>query len=517
MKIKKSILSVMPPLLFAIYSVLALFTNNLGEVLLAAIFRPLLLVIVLAVLLVGVFQLIFKALPKAGLMAAWSLFLFLTYGHLYNLAKGSEWASFLARHRLFVPIWSLLFLILFIGLLRWVQRVERLCQILSLIIGALILFSLFTMSRHYLSTKITEQTYQSSEAQTGIELSIPQNPPDIYYILLDGYTRADVLAERFGFDNGDFLDSLEDLGFAIADCSRANYEHTHLSLPSLMNMAYIDTLVGEIPAGATIKSLRFAQLTKNNRVMQSLQRLGYETVAFETSYYWAQFSEADYYFEPATGYFFAPILSEFEKIFVETTMISALMDWEVNHQSGLFQTLVTPYESHALWVQYTLDKLKELPQMKGPQFVLAHIIAPHPPYIFNQEGVIPNLGDYDTSWETGALGQAGYINNIRYINQEILEVVGLIIEESQTPPVIIIQADHGSDFYDRTMILSAFYLPGVSSQAVYPEITPVNTFRWVFNHTFEASLELLPDRTFSGKYPPFDFHEIEETYSHCKR
>lgn len=511
----KSIWSVTPPILFAIYSVLALLTFNLGEVQPLSIVRPLVLVVLLALVLIGVFRLFFKAWPKAGLMAAWSLFLFLTYGHVYNLTGRSGWASFLSHHRVLLPIWTVFFLIGFIILFKWVREVGRLPVILNIVMAALILFSLFTLGRHFVGKRIAQGSYQISKETPIPGLSTAQEMPDIYYILLDGYARADVLSTKFDFDNSEFLASLEELGFYVADCSRSNYRHTHLTLPSLMNIEYIDTLVGEIPEGATIESLRFEELTRDNQVMRSLESIGYETVAFETSYYWAQFSNVDTYFELVEGNFFALNLTDFEKIYLDTTMVSALLDWDVIKASQLLQRPVLPHQNHVMRIQFTLEKLKELPEMAGPQFVLAHMVIPHPPYVFNQDGVIPNLNEYDERWEEGELGEAGYLNNIRFINQEILKVVREIKDESKVPPVIILQADHGSDFYDRTMILSAFHLPGVPEETLYPDITPVNTFRLVFKHVFDAPLDLLPDRTLTGKYPPFDFQEIEETYPHC--
>jgi len=514
--IKKLLKCILHPILFAIYSILALYASNLGEIQFQYIVRPLVLVVILSLILLVVYQVIIREWAKSGLMATWTLLLILTYGHVYTMAKGLPWTALIFRHRVLLPIWALLFLSVFILLVKWINDVGKLPEILNIVMGALVLFSLFTLVRHSVAHRIAERSYPpASDASIASGLRKPQNPPDIYYILLDGYTRADVLSTKFGLDNSEFLSSLEALGFYVADCSRSNYEHTHLTLPSLMNMAYIDTLVGEIPQSAMLDSLRFDNLTKNNQVMQSLQGIGYETVAFETSYYWAQFSTADYYFEPAQGSFFTPILSEFEKIFLDTTVVSALQDWGVRRGRRLFEGIVTPAETHALRTQFMLDKLKELPKMDGPQFVMAHLVVPHPPYVFTPDGVIPNIEDYDESWEEGELGQAGYLDNIRFINQEILLVVGEIIEKSPTPPIIILQADHGSNFFDRTMILSAFHLPGAPAEVLYPDITPVNTFRLVFKQAFDAPYDLLPDLTFRGRYPPFDFQPIEETYSHC--
>ena len=63
--------------------------------------------------------------------------------------------------------------------------------------------------------------------------------PDIYVILLDGYARADVLSEYYGFDNGPFIQGLERRGFQVGAASEANYTWTFLSLASTLNMDYL--------------------------------------------------------------------------------------------------------------------------------------------------------------------------------------------------------------------------------------------------------------------------------------
>ena len=69
--------------------------------------------------------------------------------------------------------------------------------------------------------------------------------PDIYFIVLDGYARADVLAKYYGFDNGPFLEGLRQRGFQVSDASRSNYNWTFLSLGSSLNLDYIQALVGD--------------------------------------------------------------------------------------------------------------------------------------------------------------------------------------------------------------------------------------------------------------------------------
>ena len=45
-------------------------------------------------------------------------------------------------------------------------------------------------------------------------------------------------------------------------------------------------------------------------------------------------------------------------------------------------------------------------------------------------------------------------------------------------------------------ILNAYYFPGVDANALYPSITPVNSFRLLFNLYLGESYELLEDKSY---------------------
>jgi hypothetical protein len=97
----------------------------------------------------------------------------------------------------------------------------------------------------------------------------------------------------------------------------------------------------------------------------------------------------------------------------------------------------------------------------------------------------------------------GYTNHLRYINMVIPKILEQIISQSETEPIIILQGDHGiwGDATKRLPILNAYYLPGKNvSELLYPTITPVNSFRVVFNSYFGGKFDLLPDE----KYPTID-------------
>jgi hypothetical protein len=56
--------------------------------------------------------------------------------------------------------------------------------------------------------------------------------------------------------------------------------------------------------------------------------------------------------------------------------------------------------------------------------------------------------------------------------------------------------DHGIDDRNRTEILNVYYLPDGGDAKLYPAISPVNTFRIIFDTYFGANYSLLPDNTY---------------------
>jgi hypothetical protein len=83
------------------------------------------------------------------------------------------------------------------------------------------------------------------------------------------------------------------------------------------------------------------------------------------------------------------------------------------------------------------------------------------------------------------------------------KIIDDILSNSTTPPIIVLQADHGPGMFtnfssesatcihERFSILGAYYLPGLDSSVLPPDITPVNIFRIILNQYFRANLPLL--------------------------
>jgi hypothetical protein len=176
------------------------------------------------------------------------------------------------------------------------------------------------------------------------------------------------------------------------------------------------------------------------------------------------------------------------------------------------------YDTHRRTILYAFSRLPEVAAMKGPKYVFIHLISPHPPYVFDRDGTpLDPPYPYTLSVES----RAGYTEQIEFINKKMLETVDGILANSETPPIIIIQADHGpgtmtdhnswknSCLYERFSILNAYYLPGVNKDSITMDLSPVNSFRFIFNTYFNADLQLLPNRQyFSISDGFYEFREV---------
>jgi len=105
-------------------------------------------------------------------------------------------------------------------------------------------------------------------------------------------------------------------------------------------------------------------------------------------------------------------------------------------------------------------------------------------------------------------------------------LIDKLLASSKVPPIIILQADEGpfpeapskwdggfqqaseAELQQKARILNAYYLPNTNETILYPSITPVNSFRLIFNLYFDTELELLPDLTYAYNGSRFNFMDV---------
>jgi hypothetical protein len=306
--------------------------------------------------------------------------------------------------------------------------------------------------------------------------------PDIYFIILDGYGREDVLRDWYEYDNSAFLDGLRDRGFYVADKSYSNYSMTYLSMAATLNMTYLSE---EIPYDYAAAD----HLVEDAAVIHALQDRGYQYVALETEFWvTANAPLADVVFRRGS------FESEFERLIFESSIVGSVVPARPRHEATL----------------NAFDDVASVARMPATTFTFAHLLVPHPPFMFAADGtVLPYTNDLAAGFEVEP-----YVEQVRYVNDRVTELIDSILAASDEQPIIVIQGDHGPQafpyaspgdrYWERHGILNAMLVPDAVRARLYPGITSVNTFRAMLAGLFDADLPLLEDRVFYNWYVSWD-------------
>jgi len=511
---------VLHPFLFALYPILAPLASNIEEVPLEDAYRAGLIALLAAAIGLLALTLILRNWHRAAFLTSIGVLLIASYGHIYSWLKPMTLGEFpIGRHRYLVPAIGLsLVLALWIALR--IRNGPSITTTLNLAAVVAVAIPIIAIGSHNVRLGLLQARRPTDSRQTNSLLNISKDlrPPDIYYIILDAYARADVLQNRFGFDNSEFIDALKARGFYVADASETNYLRTILSVTSSLNMNYIPEL--GLDSLSDDFRLRLEEQLKDSIVRQQLEAAGYITVAVSTSYAPTEIVTADYYLVPnmsniealrAEGAFNA-----FESVVLTNSIGQLLLDYNtlrgVSVANFIASQLDNAKQIRREIVLAAFDHLSTISSIPGSKFIFVHIVSPHYPYLFGSNGEPLNYPEPLTFVEKqiipGEESWTGYRDQLLYINSRLLDAIDVILENSAEPPVILVQSDHGPatglnwadprDPYlsDRSAILNAYFIPDHCQDSLYPEISPVNSFRVVLNCSFGSALDLLPDQSF---------------------
>lgn len=504
-------------ILLAAYPALFLYAQNTADqVQIDPLWGPLAASVAGAVVLCGALALLLREPVRAGLLTTIAVALFFSYGHVWTLVGPS-----LSSQWWLVGAWAA---VAVIGLAavwrfgggRWAMRVSGALSVLAAIAVTLNVVPIAAHVFGGVAVAAGEVPGPSGavdpEEATGAR-------PDIYHIVPDRYASLETLTETYGYDNTPFYQALEERGFYIARLAQANYINTPLSLVSTLSMEYLDA--DALRSEASDDQDRgpiHRRLQGHLAVPVLLKELGYEYV--QVANWWEPTRrnvDADrvYRYEGA---------SEFSSVFWRTTLLRAFVpeeealdphDWRVfrRHSDVELTALEGP-----------------IPDLGGPKFVFAHLLLPHEPYVYDVDGSFMNE---EQVAEQGL--DESYLRQLQHLNTRLLGIIdGILAASPDDPPIIVIQADEGpypernrrdewgfnwrratdAELVQKFGILSAIHLPDTDPEeaGLYPEMTPVNTFRVIFNAYFGGDLPMLPDRSYAHTDLRhfFDLFEVTE-------
>lgn len=499
--IKQIIRSVLLVLFTGFLPIIVMWRNNVGQIKSTAVLIPLLITLVLTLLVFGFWLLITRAWNKAAIISALTLIFLLSFGHVYNLIEDMTIIGFKVGFIKLLIVFLALFVVFLVPLLLTKKNTSSIIFFLSLATGILVAFNLLPIIIYEVSLKPPEKEQTASPEALSIE-----NLPDIYYIVLDSYARADVLKDLLDYDNTSFLTALQDRGFYLPECAFSNYHATMLTIPSVLNYQYLDN-VEDVGSSTDVVVPRFTNMILNNKIMEYLKSKGYRTVTGRGFSSFMDINTSDIYLSYFIDSGSTDDLEEqqFLSMYLNSTIYRVFTGLYRNNPekfSRLPYWLALDRESDpylkeaSFWYYqnlYMLDSMETIPAREGPYFVYAHIVAPHGPYVFRADGSFRY--PLDTSND-----KVLYSDEVTYLNKRVLQLVDTLLKDSSTPPIIIIQADHSihklTSELNKHKILSAYYLPGELKTQPYATITPVNDFRLIIRNYFDPTMEMLPDTLF---------------------
>ena len=353
--------------------------------------------------------------------------------------------------------------------------------------------------------------------------------PDVYYIVLDGYARGDVLASRFGFDNSDFLDWLEKNGFFVGHQSHANYPWTALSLSATFNLEYLQTLLPEGLRSSAPDEIRtrfqfFSSILskdyiKSSRIRHFFSSIGYRIISNITSYAVTRIESAS-----LSNAMLNP-MNEFEETLIGNSIIEPFI-LAFRSEKGTRQLAMTKYDQ----IVNSLEDLADIADENGPKFVFYHIESPHHPLCFDEKGeMVPRHPVFEASpWMLDRRAIPGYFawsrenfpKNVAGLNVHVKRAIKQILDEAEGNAIVIIQSDHGSsygidpdsvaktDVVERFGVLNAVFFPDRFPRTGLDEdMSLVNTFRFVLRNAFNVNLPALENRAYYSN-GDLDFKEV---------
>ena len=486
------------PVLFALWIIFHWANQNVFYVIPEMVLVPALVAAAAAAVLLLVLRILLKNTVKAAVISSACIVWFLSYEFfvdsfdklIHARSSDESGATFLYLLAWFSSIFALS---------RIRSYSPEINTVLTVVSSALVLLNAVPYAAYqYQMTPIYNYIAEApAQEDASAKLQAKAGLPDIYYIILDGMGRSDVFKRGYRYDNTPFIDSLKQRGFFVGSRSRANYAWTALSLGSSLNMEYLNGILSKFDGKIDGECLE--RMVQFSRVERLLKTMGYRYV------YCGSLTEvmpsADVNIDTGWATWFGLMV-------LENTAVNILPErWD---------PVAAAVRQKRTWLFRNAEKVASIP---GPKFVFAHVLLPHNPYLFHKDGspLFHRHFSHVTDWED----RRQYIDQAQFVENQISMVVDTLLKDKRQQPIIILQGDHGplcgavkgedapSYLNERMPILNAYFLPGGGREALYDGISPVNSFRVIFNYYFGGNFPLLADKSNSSHFlKQLDLHDV---------
>ena len=251
------------------------------------------------------------------------------------------------------------------------------------------------------------------------------NMPNVYYFIFDEFAGYDSIKRYCNYDNQNFYEELEELGFVTSKHSRNKTFLTLIEIPNLLQLQEIND--SEMSANDQRNNL------KNPYLLNLMKQNGYQINGFNSTNY--QFIDENLFDFKITKNFKSTYKTTNSYIIQNTAYYPF---YGKNEQNGEIRNINNLFN-------YAKDSYKILGKNL---FTIGYFQFPHNPYIVNEFGNKTNNSERNNLQDTEL-----YLGQFKYTEKRILEMVAEIILNDPNS-IIILQSDHG---FRLPSYLSTFY------------------------------------------------------------
>lgn len=445
-----------------------------------------------AVLIFFITLLLWRNVVKAGVFSV----LLLLFYYFFADLKDWLWQLYpqhvISSYLFLLPTCAVLLVLLLIGLIRMKKPPVRSFAFFNMLFLLFIAYDVLTLA--FSGNRLQDLGDPHKQLSGNYTPCDTCHKPDIYYIVLDGYTASTTLQDHFGYNNASLDSFLQQKQFYIVQHSTSNYNLTPFSISATFNLNYL-TRLNTSKDFYMKEYMPGVETVYKNELFPLLKKEGYHVI-----------NNSIFDIDQAAP--LTPYNNEWgiDKLFKRHHFFYKIIrdiGWKLHlslfagNVEKNYRNETTQLSRHVKSVTSNLDTIVKGPKT-APVFVYSHLLLPHNPFIFDSAGnVIPV--------PASSADKNRYIQQLQYTNTLIREMTNTILSDTTRSVVIILQGDHGFRFWhgkEKTEFsnLNAFYFSNKNYGLLYDSITNVNTFRVVCNTFFKQHLPLLPDTSYFLQY-----------------
>ena len=409
-------------------------------------------------------------------------------------------------------VYALFFLVIMLTTW-WVRFHEVIITFTRILLFISVLFPLGGITQKIIDPWLNPRTFQTHfYPEINVDGLTFKQKPNVYFIIADMFPRRDQMQRIFNDDSTSFYQALQRRNLFVAEKSYANYPWTFMSVNSTLMMGY--------PVTETSKPFKdrkpfYEVMNGDNPVFDVFRRNGYSIArAFPGYFDMGTCTDGD-------------ICISVDKVVVgqldifsrtretQVNLLAMLPIPEIKIPSLTMDKTRASVPSHTTTdirdVINSFDKFKST----KPLFLFAHTNPPHSPLIFN-----PDCSYRNNALRVGSIDNIVdntpqvLINEIRCVETQIIELIDWV-KINDPDGLVIIQSDHGLRYrsplnynipYNEVWppgafesvfgILNIFHMSEKCHDLLYPEISPVNTFRAIFSCLTEKNIPYLEDMSY---------------------